>query len=124
MHSIDKRCLTCGEEFLVPGAERQFRTERGLSDPQTCPECRARARSARNADVLALVSAAGNGDAYGSPAPGHRSRGGQRGRANGGPSQRYPAVCAACGAETMVPFVPRRDRPVFCRDCFNARRGR
>jgi CxxC-x17-CxxC domain-containing protein len=27
-------------------------------------------------------------------------------------------VCAACGAETMVPFVPRLDRPVYCSACF------
>ncbi|MDQ3541349.1 MAG: hypothetical protein M3440_11720 [Chloroflexota bacterium] len=24
----------------------------------------------------------------------------------------------------MVPFVPRGDRPVYCRECFNARKGR
>ena len=27
-------------------------------------------------------------------------------------------VCAACGAETSVPFVPRLDRPVYCNACF------
>lgn len=26
--------------------------------------------------------------------------------------------CSACGAEAEVPFVPRNDRPVLCRDCF------
>ncbi|MDQ3442260.1 MAG: hypothetical protein M3490_01415 [Chloroflexota bacterium] len=38
--------------------------------------------------------------------------------------QRYNTVCAACGSEAQVPFVPRGDRPVYCRDCFNARKGR
>jgi len=33
----------------------------------------------------------------------------------------YPAVCADCGQETEVPFQPRGDRPVYCRDCFAKR---
>ena len=32
--------------------------------------------------------------------------------------------CAECGNETEVPFVPRNDRPVYCRDCFEAKGGR
>lgn len=31
-------------------------------------------------------------------------------------------TCAKCGQETEVPFVPRNDKPVFCRDCFNQNR--
>jgi CxxC-x17-CxxC domain-containing protein len=27
-------------------------------------------------------------------------------------------ICADCGISTEVPFVPRTDRPVYCRDCF------
>jgi CxxC-x17-CxxC domain-containing protein len=30
----------------------------------------------------------------------------------------YPAVCAACGAETTVPFEPKTDRPIYCKECF------
>jgi CxxC-x17-CxxC domain-containing protein len=34
-------------------------------------------------------------------------------------------VCASCGREATVPFVPRLDRPVYCSDCFsNQRSGR
>jgi len=29
-------------------------------------------------------------------------------------------TCANCGAITQVPFTPRGDRPVYCRDCFQA----
>ena len=29
-------------------------------------------------------------------------------------------TCAQCGQKTVVPFVPRGDRPVLCRDCFTA----
>jgi len=40
-----------------------------------------------------------------------------------GPRQRqmYPAVCAACGCSTMVPFQPTGEKPVYCRDCYQAR---
>lgn len=30
----------------------------------------------------------------------------------------YKAVCAACGRETWVPFVPDENRMVYCRDCY------
>ena len=30
----------------------------------------------------------------------------------------HTIVCASCGREATVPFVPRTDRPVYCRDCF------
>jgi CxxC-x17-CxxC domain-containing protein len=125
--SVEKSCVVCGKAFLLPAAERRFRAERGLPDPQACPECRSRSRAARNADLLAFVGQNGNGDSYVTASASHRRTSAPRGR-NGsggdGPSQRYPAVCAACGTETMVPFVPRGDRPVYCRDCFNARKGR
>lgn len=32
-------------------------------------------------------------------------------------------TCASCGTETEVPFVPRNDRPVLCRDCFMKERS-
>jgi CxxC-x17-CxxC domain-containing protein len=31
-------------------------------------------------------------------------------------------TCAVCGAPTIVPFVPRHDRPVLCRVCFYRQR--
>ena len=36
------------------------------------------------------------------------------------PREMHPAVCAQCGTDTMVPFRPRGDKPVYCSDCFNA----
>ena len=35
----------------------------------------------------------------------------------------YDAVCSECGAECKVPFQPSGDRPIYCSDCFAARRG-
>ena len=34
----------------------------------------------------------------------------------------YDVICADCGKPTQVPFQPRNDRPVYCRDCFEAHR--
>ncbi|MGJ4851107.1 zinc-ribbon domain containing protein [Bacillota bacterium Meth-B3] len=34
----------------------------------------------------------------------------------------YDVVCDSCGRATQVPFQPRGDRPVYCRDCFDTQR--
>lgn len=34
----------------------------------------------------------------------------------------YEVVCDNCGTATMVPFRPRGDNPVYCRECFAAMR--
>ena len=39
-----------------------------------------------------------------------------------GERQMYDVICDGCGRPTQVPFQPRGDRPVYCRDCFNANR--
>ncbi len=39
-----------------------------------------------------------------------------------GPRVMHQAVCAGCGAECEVPFVPRGDRPVYCNECFAKQR--
>ena len=43
--------------------------------------------------------------------------------AAGAPREMHDAVCANCGKPTQVPFLPREDRPVYCSECFAARRG-
>lgn len=84
-------CKECGREFEFTAAEQEFYAQKGFTnEPGRCPECRA-ARKARNRD------------------------GGGYGRSE---RQMFPAVCAACGQETMVPFQPSGDRPVYCRDCY------
>ena len=35
----------------------------------------------------------------------------------------HSAVCAECGQETVVPFQPRNDKPIYCSECFAKRRG-
>lgn len=36
-----------------------------------------------------------------------------------GGRQLYPIVCAQCGANAEVPFIPRGDRPVYCESCYS-----
>lgn len=39
-------------------------------------------------------------------------------RVGGGARELFDAVCAQCSINTQVPFKPRGDRPVLCRECF------
>lgn len=32
-------------------------------------------------------------------------------------------TCAKCGKDCEIPFKPRDDRPVYCRDCFSKRKS-
>ena len=43
--------------------------------------------------------------------------------APGTPREMHDAICAECGKPTQVPFLPREDRPVYCSECFAARRA-
>lgn len=36
----------------------------------------------------------------------------------------FKAVCADCGKDCEVPFKPREDRPVYCKDCFSKRKAK
>ncbi len=29
----------------------------------------------------------------------------------------YPCTCADCGKDSEVPFEPKTDRPVYCKEC-------
>jgi CxxC-x17-CxxC domain-containing protein len=45
------------------------------------------------------------------------------GRRSFGPREMHKAICSDCGAECEVPFKPTEGRPVYCRDCWQKRRG-
>lgn len=93
-------CKDCGAEFVFSASEQEFYAQKGFTnEPGRCPQCRA-AKKQQNR---------GNRGGYGND---RQER------------QMYPAVCASCGKETMVPFQPSGDKPVYCRDCFSARRNR
>jgi len=40
-----------------------------------------------------------------------------------GPRQMFDITCAQCGKTDQVPFEPKGDRPVLCRDCFAKSKG-
>lgn len=106
-------CRDCDQEFVFTAGEQAFYQERGFSEPQRCPGCRQARKAQRNA----------GGDSYSSGGyGGGSSYSGGGGGYSSGPRQMYPAVCSACGKETEVPFEPRSDKPVYCRECFQDRR--
>lgn len=91
-------CRDCGQEFVFTAREQEFYAEKGFqNEPGRCPACR-QARKQATAG---------------------RNSGGGYARAQ---RRMYPAVCASCGAETEVPFQPSGDKPVYCRDCYQAMR--
>jgi CxxC-x17-CxxC domain-containing protein len=121
-------CPDCSTPFTVSVPEQLFYAERGARMPSCCPECRAKRRSERNAEAIRACETTPSPsltDGYGGFSGLGTSAGAARGRGPraGGPVM-YSAVCSACGASTSVPFEPRGRRPVYCRECFNARRGR
>ena len=104
-------CRDCGRTFTFTAGEQEFYAQRGYTnEPGRCPECRA-ARKAQRGDSGGYSSGGGGG--YSSGGGGYG--GGQR-------REMYPAVCAQCGKDTMVPFQPRTDKPVYCSDCYAAQR--
>ena len=54
--------------------------------------------------------------------------GGGTGYGNGGgysdrgTREMFSATCSSCGKEAQVPFRPSGNKPVYCSDCFRARR--
>lgn len=92
-------CKDCNQEFIFTASEQDFYAEKGFTnEPGRCPACR---QARKNNDR-------GRG--------GHRNSGGFRGERT-----MYNAVCSRCGAQTQVPFQPKPDREVLCRDCFRPR---
>ena len=91
-------CQDCGQSFTFTAEDQQYHAEKGFAnEPKRCASCRQNKRAER-----------GGGGGYGG---GSSYGGGQR--------EMHPAVCASCGKQTQVPFLPRGDRPVYCSDCFS-----
>ncbi len=118
-------CRDCGAEFTFTAGEQEFYTERGFSEPQRCPTCRQARKSQRNQSGGGSSYSSGGGGGYSSGGYGGNGGGGGYSGGGGGGGQRqfYPAVCSECGQETEVPFAPTPGKPVYCRDCFQARRA-
>jgi CxxC-x17-CxxC domain-containing protein len=111
-------CRDCGQEFAFTAGEQAFYAERGFSEPMRCPSCRSRRKAERNATSGGYDNG-GYSDSGGYGGGG----GGGGGGYSSGPRQLYPAVCSNCGRDTEVPFMPRTDKPVYCRECFQQQRS-
>ena len=100
--------MDCGEDFTFTVGEQEFYRDHGLTNvPTRCKRCRESRKGPRGSGAGGNTGRRGDGP-----------RGGP-----GGAKPMFPAVCANCGAETMVPFKPTNDRPVYCRDCFDAKKA-
>jgi CxxC-x17-CxxC domain-containing protein len=139
MQFVDREitCLDCSQPFVFTAGEQEFYEKKGFrEEPKRCKSCRDSRKTRRNDRVTEGLDR-GNGQGNRAPAAhgdddsiGNR-RGGPPSRERGfrapahGPRDRemFDAVCAQCGTKTRVPFRPVAGRPVYCRDCFGARRG-
>jgi CxxC-x17-CxxC domain-containing protein len=94
-------CVDCARQFAFTAGEQRFYESKGFQNkPNRCPDC----RTARKA-----MRATGNGSSAGG------------GQGAGRPREMFTATCSNCGGVAEVPFNPRGDKPVFCRDCFQSR---
>jgi CxxC-x17-CxxC domain-containing protein len=92
-------CVDCGQSFVFTAGEQEFFAQKGFqNEPKRCKSCKAARRGAASA------------------APG-------AGPSSAGARELHEVTCSSCGQQTTVPFKPTLDRPVYCRTCFQARRG-
>lgn len=91
-------CVDCGRQFVFSAGEQRFYEQKGFQNkPNRCPDCRQARKAMRS---------------QGQGAP---SAGAPRVR------EMFTATCNGCGGVAEVPFNPRGDKPVYCRDCFASR---
>lgn len=89
-------CVECSSPFTFTAEEQEFHARKGFTnEPKRCPTCRANRRALRS--ETSFPSRA--------------------------PREMHTIVCASCGKEAEVPFLPRGDRPVYCSDCYNRQRS-
>ena len=102
-------CVDCGRQFAFTAGEQEFYAMKGFTNkPNRCPDCRAARKSQRAGGGGGGGSSSYSGGGYGGGRP-------QR--------EMFQATCSACGKVAEVPFQPRGDKPVYCRDCFQNRQS-
>lgn len=92
-HDKVLKCSECGAEFVFTAGEQMFFADKGFKNEPK----RCKACKAKRAES--------------GPAGGGQVR------------SETKTTCSQCGKETTVPFRPTQGRPVFCRECFQARRS-
>jgi CxxC-x17-CxxC domain-containing protein len=112
-------------DFVFTSGEQEFYAQKGFTnEPTRCPSCRQQRKASGGNRRSGGGGGYGERDSYGSRG-GYEDRGGygSRGGFGGGQREMHTAICASCGKEAQVPFVPRGDKPVYCSDCFQQQRG-
>ena len=107
-------CTDCSAPFSFTSGEQEFYAQKGFTNkPNRCPDCRAARKGQRSTgnSYSASSGSYGSSSSYGSS----NSYGSRPKR------EMFSTTCSSCGKEAQVPFQPRGDRPVYCRDCFAAR---
>lgn len=113
-------CADCGQEFSFTAGEQEFYAQRGFTEaPKRCPACRQIRKAQRMRSSSGYDGAAGESAFGGYAAPAYSDDGGYRERR---PREMYEAICDNCGQTASVPFRPSGSKPVYCSDCFEARR--
>ncbi|MBI3927488.1 MAG: zinc-ribbon domain containing protein [Armatimonadetes bacterium] len=99
-------CRDCGQEWTFTVLEQALFVEKGYRhEPSRCKACREK-RAAR-------LEREGREPREG--------RDGRNGRQEQG-RKTHSATCSQCGGTAQLPFVPRKDRPVYCSNCYNQQR--
>jgi CxxC-x17-CxxC domain-containing protein len=103
-------CTDCNAPFTFSAGEQEFFAAKGFTNkPNRCPDCRAARKAQRGAG-----GGGGGGGSY---------SGGGYGGSSRPQREMFQATCSACGRTAEVPFQPRGDKPVYCRDCFQQRQS-
>ena len=98
----DLNCADCQKTFTFTAGEQEFFARKGFREtPKRCKPCRDSRKVRRN----------GNGATPVEGTPERPAR------------EMFEVPCAQCGGMASVPFRPTPGRPVYCRDCFQARAG-
>ena len=97
-------CGDCGNECQIPFKPKDDR-------PVYCRECFQNHKPPQRSGD----SRYGRGSSYGRNDGGSRFSSGSR---DNRPREMFTATCGDCGNECQIPFKPKEDRPVYCRECF------
>ena len=91
------KCVDCSSDFIFTSGEQLFFHDKQFkNEPRRCKNC----KSKRSASFGPVAPASNYNNAR----------------------VETRTSCSQCGKETTVPFKPTQGRPVFCRECFQARR--
>ena len=83
-------CHECGSQFEFTTGEKQFFNAKGLHNyPGRCPSCRAAYKARTGQSVVRPLR------------------------------EMHQVDCSRCGGPAIVPFVPRKEKAVYCSSCFD-----